>query len=146
MLEQYQVVLHSSDSIAPVGILHPLAFHLENKADTQSLRLQGNTHKMEKLGNVFEVQDCLERCKATCKPADYVADILDVSKHKFQFSKTKNKSTFSICCWLQDSCRGLNSSSFSLFFNSVVSSTSSLLFHKAKFFWILFWSRVAGRS
>ncbi|KAG4927635.1 hypothetical protein JHK85_054121 [Glycine max] len=33
VLDEYQVVMHSSDSIAPVGILHPLAFHLENKAD-----------------------------------------------------------------------------------------------------------------
>lgn len=117
MLDEYQVVMHSSDSIAPVGILHPLAFHLENKADTQSLRSQDNKHETEKLGNVFEVQDCLERCDPICKPVDHIADLIDVSKLKFQFSRTKNKSTFSLCCWLQDSCSGLDSSSFSISFN-----------------------------
>ncbi|KAF7827248.1 diphthine--ammonia ligase isoform X1 [Senna tora] len=102
-LDEYQVVMHSSDSIAPVGILHPLAFHLENKADTQSLRSQNNKHEMEELGNVFEVQDYVERCVATREPVDYIPDVIDGANHRFQFSRTKNKSTFSICCWLHDS-------------------------------------------
>ncbi|XP_054819540.1 diphthine--ammonia ligase isoform X1 [Prosopis cineraria] len=107
MLDEYQVVMHSSDSIAPVGILHPLAFHLENKADAQPLRSQDNEHEMEKPGNVFEVHDCPERCEVSCKPADCVTGRSNGSKYKFQFSRTKNKSTFSMCCWLQDSCSGL---------------------------------------
>ncbi|XP_028798731.1 diphthine--ammonia ligase isoform X2 [Neltuma alba] len=107
MLDEYQVVMHSSDSIAPVGILHPSAFHLENKADAQPLRPQDNEHKMEKLGNVFEVHGCPERREASCGPIDDVAGLIDGSKHKFRFSRTKNKSAFSMCCWLQDSCSGL---------------------------------------
>ncbi|KAI9083202.1 hypothetical protein K1719_034734 [Acacia pycnantha] len=107
MLDEYQVVMHSSNSIAPVGILHPSAFHLENKADAQPLSSHVNEHKLEKLGNVFEVHDCPERCEASCKPIDHVAGLIDGSKHKFQFSRTKNKSAFSICCWLQESCSGL---------------------------------------
>lgn len=31
VIKNSQIVLHSSDSIAPVGILHPLAFYLETK-------------------------------------------------------------------------------------------------------------------
>ncbi|KAK4276262.1 hypothetical protein QN277_019230 [Acacia crassicarpa] len=104
MLDEYQVVMHSSDSIAPVGILHPSAFHLENKADAQPLSSHVNEHKLEKLGNVFEVHDFPERFEASCKPIDHVAALIDWSKHKFQFSRTKNKSAFSICCWLQESC------------------------------------------
>ena len=101
ILDEYQVVMHSSDSIAPVGILHPLAFHLENKADAQPC------NNMEKLGEVFEVHDSLEKCSASCKPVDNVAGQIDGSMHKFQFSRTRNKSAFSMCCWLQHSCCGL---------------------------------------
>ncbi|XP_057437754.1 diphthine--ammonia ligase isoform X3 [Lotus japonicus] len=105
VLDDYQVVMHSSDSIAPVGILHPLAFHLESKTDVPSLKSQDTIHDicMPKLGSVFEVHSSLEICEATCKPVDYSADPIDGVKHKFNISKTNNKSTFSICCWLQDS-------------------------------------------
>lgn len=111
MLDEYEVVMHSSDSIAPVGILHPLAFHLENKADVESLKSQNKIHEifMNKLGSVFEVQDNLEICEAMCKPVDYNADPIDGLEHKFNISRTNNKSTFSICCWLQDSRNGHNS-------------------------------------
>ncbi|KAI4301963.1 hypothetical protein L6164_035193 [Bauhinia variegata] len=108
ILDEFQVVMHSSDSIAPVGVLHPLAFHLENKADIHSLRLQDSTQEicMEKLGYVVEVEDNLERCEATHKPVDDMTDLVDVTEHKFNISRTKNKSTFSLSCWLQDSCNG----------------------------------------
>ncbi|KAK7396131.1 hypothetical protein VNO78_16922 [Psophocarpus tetragonolobus] len=109
VLDEYQVVMHSSDSIAPVGILHPLAFHLENKADCQHLKSQDKIHEIctSKLGSVFEVQDSLEGCVATCKPVDCTADPIDDIEHKFNISRTNNKGTYSICCWLQDSCNGL---------------------------------------
>ncbi|CAI8613653.1 unnamed protein product [Vicia faba] len=75
VLDKYQIVMHSSDSIAPVGVLHPLAFHLENKVDTQSLKTVDKIHESctQTVGPVFEVHDSLERLEATC-------------------------------CWLQDSC------------------------------------------
>ncbi|KAG4396115.1 hypothetical protein GLYMA_19G115700v4 [Glycine max] len=106
VLDEYQVVMHSSDSIAPVGILHPLAFHLENKADVQYLKSQDKIHESftQKLGSVFEVQDSVEGCEATCKPVDYRADPINDIEHKFNISRTNNKGTFSICFWLQDSC------------------------------------------
>ena len=129
VLDEYQVVMHSSDSIAPVGVLHPLAFHLESKVDVQCLR-SDKTHEicMEKQRGVFEVQDCLDRCETTSKPVDYVSDLLDVTEHKFSISRTKNKSAFSICCWLQASHYGYSSSTYPFCFflrtNSVASSTS----------------------
>ncbi|KAK7286577.1 hypothetical protein RJT34_21665 [Clitoria ternatea] len=109
VLDEYKVVMHSSDAIAPVGILHPLAFHLENKADVQSLKSQDNIHGicLQKVGSIFEVKDSLEECEATCKPVDYGPDPIDDIDHKFKISRTNNKSTFSICCSLQDSCNGL---------------------------------------
>jgi diphthine-ammonia ligase len=109
VLDEYQVVMHSSDSIAPVGVLHPLAFHLENKADDCSLKRQDKIHEicMQKLGSVFEVHDSLERFEAECKPLDCTYPI-DVVEHKFNISRTNNMNTFSICCSLQDSCSGNN--------------------------------------
>ncbi|WJX80416.1 diphthine--ammonia ligase [Trifolium repens] len=105
VLDEYQVVMHSSDSIAPVGVLHPLAFHLENKADDCSLKRQDKIHEicMQKLGSVFEVHDSLERFEAECKPLDCTYPI-NVVEHKFNISRTNNMNTFSICCSLQDSC------------------------------------------
>lgn len=124
--------MHSSDSIAPVGILHPLAFHLENKADVQYLKSQGKITEIctQKLGSVFEVQDSLEGCEATFKPVDYKADPVDGIKHKFNISRTNNNDTFSICCWLQDSSNGYNCSSllflFCFWMICVASHTSTL--------------------
>ncbi|XP_004493205.1 diphthine--ammonia ligase isoform X2 [Cicer arietinum] len=108
VLDEYQVVMHSSDSIAPVGILHPLAFHLENKEDIQFLNTQDKIHEIcvQKLGSVLEVDDGQEKFEATCKPVG-CADPIDDIEHKFNISRTNNKSTFSICCWLQDSCNDL---------------------------------------
>ncbi|BAT84968.1 hypothetical protein VIGAN_04245400 [Vigna angularis var. angularis] len=109
VLDEHQVVMHSSDAIAPVGILHPLAFHLENKADVQHLKSQDNLHDIctQKLGSVYEVHDSLEGCEATYKPLDYRADTMDDIEHKFNISRTNNKGTFSLSFWLQDSCNGL---------------------------------------
>ncbi|XP_014491388.1 diphthine--ammonia ligase [Vigna radiata var. radiata] len=109
VLDEHQVVMHSSDAIAPVGILHPLAFHLEFKADVQHLKLQDNIHDIctQRLGSVYEVHDSLEGCEATYKPLDYRADTVDGIEHKFNISRTNNKGTFSLSFWLQDSCNGL---------------------------------------
>ncbi|MBA0770718.1 hypothetical protein Gotri_019319 [Gossypium trilobum] len=104
MLDDFQVVLHSSDSIAPVGVLHPLKFHLESK---QSNSLSGNNKTndlcRENISSVFEVQGVnLEECKAPGEPDPEVNDLIEVSSHRLHLSKTEKDNTFSICCWLQD--------------------------------------------
>lgn len=104
MLDDFQVVLHSSDSIAPVGVLHPLKFHLESK---QSNSLSGNNKTndlcRENISSVFEVQGVnLEECKAPGEPDPEVNDLIEVSSHRLHLSKTEKDTTFSICCWLQD--------------------------------------------
>ena len=38
VLDKWDTVLHSPDSFAPVGLLHPVAFHLEPKGQPQAFR------------------------------------------------------------------------------------------------------------
>ncbi|XP_022719039.1 diphthine--ammonia ligase [Durio zibethinus] len=104
VLDEFQVVLHSSDSIAPVGVLHPLKFHLERKA-TNSLSDNDKTNDLcrKNISSVFEVQgENLQECKAPCESVPEVSDLVEVSSNRFHLSKTDKDNTFSICCWLQD--------------------------------------------
>ncbi|KAH7543322.1 hypothetical protein FEM48_Zijuj02G0172000 [Ziziphus jujuba var. spinosa] len=96
-LDEFQVILHSSDSIAPSAVLHPLAFHLEKKTNTQNIC-------QEKSDIVFEVQgDCLQECGAAPQSVAEVNNLVGVLEHKLHISRTQKSDTFSICCWLQDS-------------------------------------------
>ncbi|KAJ0078595.1 hypothetical protein Patl1_23155 [Pistacia atlantica] len=104
VLDEFQVVLHSPDSIAPVGVLHPLKFHLESKSVSASLSDGEKTENFckEKTGFVFEVQgDCPERCEATSQFVAEVTNLVEVTNLRLNISKTKKDNTFSICCWLQ---------------------------------------------
>uniref|UniRef100_A0A5B6Z3Q4 Diphthine--ammonia ligase n=3 Tax=Davidia involucrata TaxID=16924 RepID=A0A5B6Z3Q4_DAVIN len=110
VLDEFQVVLHSSDSIAPVGILHPLAFHLENKLDRVSLNdsNRNNGFCLEKMDSVCEVLgDCLQICEAKTPSVDVALDLTEVLDHKLHISKTRKDNTFSISCCLQDVCKTL---------------------------------------
>lgn len=105
LLDEFQVVLHSADSIAPVGVLHPLAFHLENKAGSASLCGSKETENsiQEKTGLVFEVQgDGPESYEAMSLPVAEVTDLVEVTDIRLNISRTKKDNTFSICCWLQE--------------------------------------------
>lgn len=107
LLDEFQVVQHSSDPVAPVGILHPLKFHLENKKNSKSL--SGGDKicdlSVEKTIFVVEVEkDCQQTCEAICQPLLGVNDLVESTKHRLHVSKTKKDNVFSICCWLQDSC------------------------------------------
>ncbi|KAH9658896.1 diphthamide synthase [Citrus sinensis] len=105
VLDEFQVVLHSADSIAPVGVLHPLAFHLEYKAGSASLSGRRETENsiQEKTGLVFEVQgECPQNSEAMCLPVAEVTDSVEVTDNRLNISRTKKDNTFSICCWLQE--------------------------------------------
>ena len=106
MLDESQVILHSSDSIAPVGVLHPVAFHLQSKAESHSLESSNNFHEIceEKLGFLYEVQGDTEAGDAICQADAAVDDLVKLPEHKIHISRTQKGDTFSICCWLQDSC------------------------------------------
>lgn len=104
VLDDFHIVLHSSDSIAPVGVLHPLNFHVESKATTISVSDSNGISILsaDKLASVFEVQgDCLGRCDAKCQCLDDASALMEVPGHKLNLSKTKRKDTFTIGCSLQ---------------------------------------------
>lgn len=108
MLDEFQVILHSADSIAPVGILHPLAFHLENKVESWPLSATNGTNdaSLEKFDSVCEVKgDCLKGCTAKIQSVDVPSDLDDIIEHLPLTSKTRKDNLFSICCWLQDSSK-----------------------------------------
>lgn len=110
VLDEFKVVMHSSDSIAPVGILHPVSFHLKYKEKTSSLGICDNTNLVdhEKVGLLFEIQgDCFQNCDALQSVADASSDnhiLNDVPDNRLQISCSRMENTFSMCCWLQDSC------------------------------------------
>lgn len=108
VLEEFNVVLHSSEAIAPVGILHPLSFHLENKVESYAVSGIDQTSEIskEKVGFVFEVEeDCQKSCEVTCQAPAEVPELDEVAEHRLQISRTRSSTSFSICCWLQDSSK-----------------------------------------
>ncbi|CAN1234007.1 Diphthine--ammonia ligase [Linum perenne] len=106
VLDEFQILLHSPDSIAPVGVLHPSKFHLERKRDSVS----GNDSIPESCqkegGIVIEVQgDCPEETDTICQPvASDTVSVLHLDD-RLCISRTRKNNTFSISCWLQDSSR-----------------------------------------
>ncbi|KAG2316209.1 hypothetical protein Bca52824_019331 [Brassica carinata] len=98
VLDEFEVKLHSPDSIAPVGVLHPTIFHLEKKGNADSNSVE------EEPGLVFEVQgDGPNTTESTCQLDNGIVDVVEHTRTKVNLSKTGKDNTFSICCWLEDS-------------------------------------------
>ncbi|ESQ49638.1 hypothetical protein EUTSA_v10020155mg [Eutrema salsugineum] len=98
VLDEFQVVLHSPDSIAPVGVLHPSTFHLEKKGNPDFNSLG------EEPGLVFEVHgDGPNTSESTRQRDNGIVDIVEHTRNRLNLSKTEKENTFSICCWLEDS-------------------------------------------
>ncbi|OMO84452.1 hypothetical protein CCACVL1_10814 [Corchorus capsularis] len=105
ILDEFQVVLHSPDSIAPVGVLHPLKFHLERKSKSNLIcgNDKPNDLCQENISSIIEVQgENQQECKAQCESVSGVSDLVEVSTKRLHLSRTEKDDTFSICCWLQD--------------------------------------------
>ncbi|XP_022938025.1 diphthine--ammonia ligase isoform X1 [Cucurbita moschata] len=106
VLDESKVVMHSSDSIAPVGFLHPISFHLEYKAKNSSI-CDNNSVDHEKVGLLFEIEgDCFHGSDTLQSVADAssVSHLLDdVPDDRLQISCSRMQNTFAISCWLQDS-------------------------------------------
>lgn len=97
-------MLHSSDSIAPVGVLHPLAFHLEPKElSTASCGSNFNNGVcLEEMNSVYEIEgDCALVVPDGSQGPHSLSDFTDMT-YKVQMSKTDRGDTFSISSWLQD--------------------------------------------
>ncbi|KAI0530621.1 hypothetical protein KFK09_000166 [Dendrobium nobile] len=104
VIDKFQVVLHSSDSIAPVGIIHPLAFHLEHRKDSSCTDKENNDFTSEKAGSVFHVKkEFLPNYLEKCKSMDAVFDRFDTIEQVKMSISTCKRDTFSIGCWVPNS-------------------------------------------
>ncbi|GAB2228849.1 hypothetical protein Droror1_Dr00022980 [Drosera rotundifolia] len=102
VLDKFEVVLHASNSICPVGVLHPLAFHLEFKDIASSYSLREN-HCSAEMNSVQEVQgDCLLSVSQVNDSVDIELSMKEMEGLRFRRSRSKMDGTFSFCCWLQD--------------------------------------------
>ncbi|KAF8107716.1 hypothetical protein N665_0118s0080 [Sinapis alba] len=99
VLDEFQVVLHSPDSIAPVGVLHPTTFHLEKKGNPDSDSLE------KEPGLVFEVQGDGPNTPESTRQVDN--GTVEHKRNRVNLSKTGKENTFSICCWLSESSTGV---------------------------------------
>ncbi|CAA2954688.1 Hypothetical predicted protein [Olea europaea subsp. europaea] len=107
VLDKFQVVLHSSDHIAPVGVLHPLAFHLEKKLDSASPSDIGGSNEVtvEEMDSVYEVSgDWTNLGEAPIRKVGLISNLKPDINQRLRISKSKKDGTFSISCWLQDAC------------------------------------------
>ncbi|KAK1409759.1 hypothetical protein QVD17_36288 [Tagetes erecta] len=108
VLDEFQLVLHDSNSIAPVGILHPLAFHCEDKLQSASVSDINRTNgfSLENMGSIIDVQtESLEIVEEKIQPSPVALDLAHHEDRKPRISKTRKENTFSISCWLQDSTK-----------------------------------------
>ncbi|XP_008810325.1 diphthine--ammonia ligase isoform X2 [Phoenix dactylifera] len=101
MLDKFQVILHSADSIAPVGILHPLVFHLHHKKVDSSISSCSNSCS-EKMSYICEVQgDSVPNYMVKCQSMDLASDMCTTKKVNLCISATR-RDMFSIGCWIQN--------------------------------------------
>lgn len=106
LLDEFQVVLHSKGSIAPVGVLHPLKFHLEKKAESDSSSKCMTDICKEKSSFVFEVQSDSPKesdCNDIGNSVQEALEVVENPSHRLYMSKTEKDDTFFICVWLRDS-------------------------------------------
>ncbi|PAN08841.1 hypothetical protein PAHAL_1G440100 [Panicum hallii] len=103
ILDDYEVILHSADSIASVGILHPRAFHLEHKPDSSDTIGDGSVTQdiSSCVYEVDEVITCTDEEKHTLNPA------VDACTNKDLCISKTGKNLRSISCWIQDRSRDL---------------------------------------
>lgn len=104
VLDEFQIVLHSKDPICPVGIIHPLAFHLERR--TETVPFSESNKNDDELDLVCEVQGGFQgRCENISTSNHPAGKFMGVNNQELQISRTKMDNIFSISCWLQDSSK-----------------------------------------
>ncbi|CAN6462095.1 unnamed protein product [Victoria cruziana] len=102
VLDKFQVVMHSSDSIAPVGILHPTAFSLEPKTEPHSSDDTLSAPFLKEIDFVQEVDGNLVSCTEEFKPCSVELSPQTAEQVILNISRTR-KNPFSIGCWIQRS-------------------------------------------
>ncbi|XP_010463925.1 PREDICTED: diphthine--ammonia ligase [Camelina sativa] len=98
VLDECQVVLHSPDSIAPVGVLHPSTFHLEKKGNPDSNSLEKESSLVSEV-----LGDGPNTSNSTRQRDTGIVDLVEHTSNRVHISRTEKHNTFSICCWLEDS-------------------------------------------
>lgn len=115
MLTDFRIVLHSPDIIAPVGVLHPVGFHLIKKDE--------NVPLSNKPSSVYEVVNDCSQSPEDAGKCLAVPNLGNISDSRLRVSGTKKDGTFSICCWLTDdgnSLAGTNLNQMLLIYGLVV--------------------------
>ncbi|CAH9103741.1 unnamed protein product [Cuscuta epithymum] len=105
VLDEFKVILHSSDSIAPVGVLHPLSFHLEKKTDSvSSSESIGDTSLCTgDINTVYEIADELQpSCVATSELIDVTTKSGAVMEN-LKYSNSQKGDIYCISCCLHQS-------------------------------------------
>ncbi|KAK1621203.1 hypothetical protein QYE76_026720 [Lolium multiflorum] len=99
VLDDFEVILHSADSIASVGVLHPLAFHVEAKPGSSS-RIEDGTIAQESSSCLYEVNGGIVQTDVEDKPTRNQTPTSDgYPSMDVCISKT-GKTLFSIGCWI----------------------------------------------
>jgi diphthine-ammonia ligase len=104
ILDDSEVILHSADSIASVGILHPLVFHLDYKAD--SSERNGNSAAAEENSCcLYEVDEGIAHTDVEENQTFSPVTAVDACTNTDLWISKTGKNLRSIGCWIQDSTK-----------------------------------------
>lgn len=101
VLDDFEVILHSADSIASVGILHPLAFHLEHKPGSSS-SIGDGAIAQENSSSLYEVNGGIVHADAEDKQTSSPAPTSDAYPNIDVCISKTGKTVFSIGCWKKE--------------------------------------------
>ncbi|KAL2642116.1 hypothetical protein R1flu_009703 [Riccia fluitans] len=106
ILDEFSVELHSADSIAPVGCLHPLKFHLEAKSEALGPEMPSETMWEEVGEPPAPTESCFNACnggsRAFMEPATLVQDDRISPKVQISVSVKRQRHGFvALTCCMQ---------------------------------------------
>ncbi|WOL06437.1 diphthine--ammonia ligase [Canna indica] len=100
-LDKFEVIMHSPDHIAPVGVLHPLTFHLQHKQEVLSSRI--SDVGSGKVSYVSEVKgDSTLDDTVPSHPIHSQFGIHTTTKSLSLCISRSSRDMFSIGCWIQN--------------------------------------------
>ncbi|KAK9087348.1 hypothetical protein Syun_029742 [Stephania yunnanensis] len=103
VLDDFKVVHHSLDSIAPAGVLHPLTFHLEHKREFISSTSDDYDVRENGRPSIFEVEACVQHVGALCHSV--TSEVVMDKDIELEVARTKRDDTFSVICWIHGSSK-----------------------------------------
>ncbi|KAK9083253.1 hypothetical protein Scep_029724 [Stephania cephalantha] len=103
VLDDFKVVHHSLDSIAPAGVLQPLTFHLEHKREFISSTSDDYDVRENGRPSIFEVEACVQHVGALCHSV--TSEVVMDKDIELEVARTKRDDTFSVICWIHGSSK-----------------------------------------